>query len=410
MIVRLSCCVLLCFLMSGLAAGQDALTELKSFLSSEELSDAALKKLEESPLAKKELTREEAQEAVQLLWKARREFLARDRKAEVDAREIVIGDLKMPFWFKTFGEAPASGRRLFISMHGGGGAPAAVNDQQYENQKRLYQPEEGIYLVPRAPGNTWDLWHQGHVDQFFDRVITDMAVLENVDLDRVYIMGYSAGGDGVYQLAPRMADRLAAAAMMAGHPNESRPEGLRNIGFTLHMGANDGAYNRNTVAADWGKKLDALQKDDPDGYVHEVKLHEGKGHWMNLQDAVAVPWMSKFQRNPWPKKVVWVQDDVRHSRFYWLQVDEQEAKAGDEIVAEVKDEKIVVTKCSAKKLTLLLSDELVPLDKPLAISLPSGLAVPQAITRTVGTMARSLAERNDGRCIATATVTIEVAP
>ncbi len=410
MTVRLSCSVLLCFLMSGLAAGQDALTELKSFLSSEDLSDAALKKLEETPLAKKALTREEAQEAVQLLWKARREFLAGDRKAEVDAREIVIGDLKMPFWFKTFGEAPESGRRLFISMHGGGGAPAAVNDQQYENQKRLYQPEEGIYLVPRAPGNTWDLWHQGHVDQFFDRVITDMAVLENVDLDRVYIMGYSAGGDGVYQLAPRMADRLAAAAMMAGHPNESRPEGLRNIGFTLHMGANDGAYNRNTVAAEWGKKLDALQKDDPDGYVHEVKLHEGKGHWMNLQDAVAVPWMSKFQRNPWPKKVVWVQDDVRHSRFYWLQVDEQEAKAGDEIVAEVKDEKIVVTKCSAKKLTLLLSDELVPLDKPLTISLPSGLAVPQAITRTVGTMARSLAERNDGRCIATATVTIEVAP
>ena len=409
MIVRLSCSLLLCLLTLGSVSGQETLTELKSFLASGDLTDDALKKLEESPFASRALTAEEAKEAAQLVWKARQEFLAKDRKAEVEAREIVIGDLKMPFWFKTFGEAPATGRRLFISMHGGGGAPAAVNDQQYENQKRLYKPEEGIYLVPRAPGNTWDLWHQGHVDQFFDRLITDMAVLENVDLDHVYIMGYSAGGDGVYQLAPRMADRLAAAAMMAGHPNESRPEGLRNIGFTLHMGANDGAYNRNAVAAEWGKKLDALQKDDPEGYVHEVKLHEGKGHWMNLEDAVAVPWMSKFQRNPWPKKVVWVQDDVRHSRFYWLKVVEQEAKAGDEIVAEVKDGSIVVSKCSAKKLTLLLSDELVSLDKPLSITVPGGKVVSQEVRRTIGTMARSLAERNDGRCIASATVTMDVA-
>ncbi|MEM7298333.1 MAG: hypothetical protein AAF391_08720 [Bacteroidota bacterium] len=52
-------------------------------------------------------------------------------------------------------------------------------------------------------------------------------------------MGYSAGGDGVYQLAPRMADSLAAAAMMAGHPNDASPLGLRNIGFTLHMGGKD---------------------------------------------------------------------------------------------------------------------------------------------------------------------------
>ena len=69
----------------------------------------------------------------------------------------------------------------------------------------LYQPAEGIYLVPRAATNTWDLWHQAHIDQFFDRLITDMIVLENVNPDQVFIMGYSAGGDGVYQLAPRMA-------------------------------------------------------------------------------------------------------------------------------------------------------------------------------------------------------------
>ena len=70
--------------------------------------------------------------------------------------------------------------------------------------------------------------------------------------------------------------------------------GLRNLPFTIHMGANDGAYNRNKVAAEWGEKLKALREADPQGYEHLVKLHEGRGHWMNREDAEALPWMAKF--------------------------------------------------------------------------------------------------------------------
>jgi poly(3-hydroxybutyrate) depolymerase len=35
----------------------------------------------------------------------------------------------------------------------------------------------------------------------FARLIEDLIVLEDVNPDRVYLLGYSAGGDGVYQLA-----------------------------------------------------------------------------------------------------------------------------------------------------------------------------------------------------------------
>jgi len=45
-----------------------------------------------------------------------------------------------------------------------------------------------------------------------------------------------------------MADSLAAASMMAGHPNDASPLGLRNIGFTIHVGALDNGFNRNKVA------------------------------------------------------------------------------------------------------------------------------------------------------------------
>lgn len=386
----------------------DPVKNLEVWLTASPLSDSRLSELPAQDFAKELLTAEQAELAGQILWRARAEFLRADRKAEVEARELVIGDLKMPFWYRTFGEQPASGRRLFISMHGGGGAPAAVNDQQYENQKRLYQPAEGIYLVPRAATNTWDLWHQAHIDRFFDRLITDMIVLENVNPNQVFIMGYSAGGDGVYQLAPRMADQLAAAAMMAGHPNEARPEGLRNLPFTIHMGALDSAYGRNKVAADWGRRLTTLQEADPQGYVHSVTLHEGKGHWMNLEDKIAVPWMSEFVRQPWPARVIWVQDDVVHRRFYWLQVDPAAAKAGDQVIAEVAGDKIRISACSPANLTLLLSDRLLKLNNQITVELPDGSSQMLPVQRTLSVMANCLLERNDPNTMASASVSLSI--
>ena len=241
------------------------------------------------------------------------------------------GKLEMPFFYKTFGEKPEAGRSLWISLHGGGGAPKQVNDRQWENQKKLYTLDEGIYLAPRAPTNTWNLWHEAHIDRLFARLIEDLIVLEDVNPDRVYVLGYSAGGDGVYQIAPRMADRWAAAAMMAGHPNGVSLLSLRNVPFALQVGGNDAAYNRNKVGKEYGEQLDKLQKDDPKGYEHFVKIHEGKGHWMDREDKVALPWMAKFTRNPVPDRVVWKQTGTPHDRSYWLAVPPKEAK-GDSLV------------------------------------------------------------------------------
>lgn len=262
-----------------------------------------------------------------LLWQQHVERMRAERSVEMNAKEITLDGKKLRFDYKVFGDRPADGHSLYISMHGGGGAPAEVNDQQWENQKRLYEPVEGIYLAPRAATDTWDLWHQGHIDAMFDRLIVNLIALEGVNPDRIYLMGYSAGGDGVYQLAPRMADRWAAAAMMAGHPNDAKPDSLRNLPFTLHMGAEDAAYDRNKVAAQWGEWLKALAAADPGAYPHHVQLHEGKGHWMDREDAVAMPWMAKYARDLRPKRIVWQQDDVVHERFYWLKMEKPQSRA-----------------------------------------------------------------------------------
>ncbi|MBL9149880.1 MAG: dienelactone hydrolase family protein [Phycisphaerae bacterium] len=315
----------------------------------------------------------------------------------------------MKFFAKTFGDAPTGGRSLVISMHGGGGAPTQVNDQQWENQKRLYELKEGIYVAPRAPGDTWDLWHQGHIDGLFDRLIEDLVIVEDVNPDRVYIMGYSAGGDGVFQLAPRMADRFAAAAMMAGHPNETRPDGLRNLPFTLHMGGKDGAFKRNEVAAQWKTLLADLHAADPKGYVNEVVIHPGKGHWMDREDAVAIPWMAAHTRDLRPTKIVWLQDDVTHSRFYWLAVDDP--KARERIVVERDGQTIRVVEAPAeKRLRIRLDDSMLDLDKPVVVLQGEKELFRGNVERSPAVIDATLNERGDRQGIWTAEVAVTTLP
>ena len=118
-----------------------------------------------------------------------------------------------------------------------------------------------------------------------------------VNPDRVYLMGYSAGGDGVYQLAPRMADRFAAASMMAGHPNDASPLGLRNLPFMICMGGERRRLQAQRGGGRSGARSSTRwRQDDPGGYVHETHLVKGKGHWMDREDAAAVPWMAKRER------------------------------------------------------------------------------------------------------------------
>ncbi len=354
----------------------------------------------------KTLTRAEATAALNAAVKSIADRTRTERAAELKSGVLAIDGARMPIWATQFGAKSKDGTRpLWISMHGGGGAPAQVNDQQWDNQKHLYEPAEGVYVAPRAPSNEWNLWHQAPVDQLFDRLIEDLVICERVDPDRVYLMGYSAGGDGVYQLAPRMADRFAAASMMAGHPNDARPEGLRNLPFAIHVGGNDGAFDRNKVAAQWGVMLDALAQSDPGAYVHQVEVHAGKGHWMDREDASAVPWMAKYTRNARPQKVVWVQDDVTHPRFYWLAVDEP--KQGQRIVAERQGQEInILDAPPALALRILLDDAMLDLDKDVRVTQQGKELFVGRVPRSKAVIERTLQDRYDPKAAFTAEVKV----
>ncbi|NKI28464.1 alpha/beta hydrolase [Arenibacter sp. 6A1] len=366
-IIKLGSFTLLLLICSSVNA---QITELRNWLN---LDPKSRPQLETLSFSKEGLSENDAQIVRNLLIEDKQLKILETYNAQWDNRLLEYGSYKMPFYYKKFGEEPSDGRSLFISLHGGGGTMAAVNDQQYTNQQNLYDTTmnslEGIYLAPRAPTNTWNLWHQTHIDEFLNIIIQLAVIKENVNPNKVYILGFSAGGDGLYQLAPRMADRWAAASMMAGHPNDASPLGLRNTPFAIHVGALDTAYERSDIAKQWGTILDDLQANDPQGYIHDVQIHAGLGHWMNLQDAVSLPWMADFRRNPIPKKVMWLQDDRHHTSFYWLQVPENLTTTGGKILAEYNSSsnEINVIENYSDTLNLLINDNMLNLDKPITI-------------------------------------------
>lgn len=357
------------------------------------------------PALDRPLNRAEAEQAAALLAAARLRDVAAAEREAVAAKAITIGDRTLRWESRQFGNALFGKRSLWISMHGGGNAAPAVNDRQWRNQIKLYEPTEGIYLAPRAPTDTWNLWHEAHIDPLFQRLIDAQVAINGVDPDRVYLLGYSAGGDGVWQLAPRMADRFAAASMMAGHPNEAGVASLRNLPFGIFMGGADAAYDRNRIAAEKSAELGRLRAADPDGYVSMTRIYPGLPHWMDRKDAEALPWMAGFTRNPWPRRIVWVQDDVTHDRFYWLHIpDAAAAKAGDRIDAVVAGQTITLTGTVPAGTIVRLSDRLVDLDKPVRVVVNGRKAFAGKVPRTAAAIVTSLEERLDPASAATALV------
>ena len=353
----------------------------------------------------------ETQKRVVAQWtQHQRALLAPILSLPDSAKAVRSSRATMPFWYTVYGKVPFGERSLWISLHGGGGVPQEVNNGQWNNQKRLYQPEEGVYVAPRAPWNAWNMWCQEPIDELYEQLIRLMVCCEGVHPDKVYLMGYSAGGDGVWREAPRLADHWAAASMMAGHPGDVSLVNLRNLPFMIWCGANDAAYNRNVLCAERGVEMDSLERNCPDGYRHRTYIMAGKGHWMDREDRAALPWMNQYVRNPYPHAVVWQQEEVVRPAFYWLEAPNDELQRGRRVDISIQDNTILLTRCDYTSLTLWLNDYLVDLDRKVTVKYEGRTLFRGRLPRTEENMQASLEQRGDPRYCFPARLTLRIAP
>src|SRR5690606_10357923 len=137
-------------------------------------------------------------------------------------------------------------------------------------------------------------------------------------------------------------------------------------------------------------------KNDPEGYVHDVQIHEGLGHWMERRDTAAIEWMAQFDRNPYPEKIVWNQNGKIHSRFYWLGLPGESNENKAVLIVSRNGQNIHIERAyHVKKLHIYLNDEMVDLNRKVRVHHNGSVIYDDIPERTILTIWESLSGRND---------------
>lgn len=346
---------------------------------------------------------------------------------------VTVKNRKMKVETKVTGKMPEGGYPIFIVLHGGGSDPTGeMNESQWSGMAGRYiNGGAGIFVSCRAIEDTWNCHSVDGAFAFYDRILEDAVLFLNGNPNKAYVVGYSAGGDGVYQIAPRMADRFAAANMTAGHPNGISPINLYHTPMFLQVGELDSAYGRNTETVKYSQQLDQLQNDAGDGYIHGVFVHVNKEHgvvgdnarqkqtvvddtaaWLKAGGASgvggtqsvlthAVALMTRYTRDPVPTRVIWdLSTRTPAARgvnsFYWLSAPVSVKSGVLDISYDKTANAVTVNRCTVKagKITVYLNEDMVDFSRPLTF-VCGGKTSTVTLTPKQSVMEKTLQERGD---------------
>jgi dienelactone hydrolase len=359
------------------------------------------------------------------------------RLQETENKSMIYGEAEMKYTVSVIGEPGENGYPVYIALHGGGGTAKEFNDSQWNHMQIYYRDsvECGIYIATRGVRDTWNTHFNDESYPLYERLLANLSVYENIDTNRVYLMGYSAGGDGVYQISPRLADRFAAVNMSAGHPNGVNLTNLYNTPISLQCGENDISFSRHQETARSANRLAELAEkyksaDAPEGYIHTVFLHVGKGHgvrdnqaqrvpqaiirnldeWLQGAEPVAeetntnaVDFVNRFTRNPLPERVIWDlsvrSPESASETFYWLRADESIREGVVIVNYDKASNTFRVEKNTAKgDVRIMLNDEMVDLFSHVTVVSDSG-TTSCTVTPDIGYMKKTISEKWDKNMI-----------
>ena len=331
-------------------------------------------------------------------------------KQDYDAKQVRFEKHLSAYTVKTVGTRPTNGWALFIAMHGGGGAPKELNDSQWRHMQIYYKdhPEAGgyLYVALRAPNDSWNGFYDVYVYPLIANLIGQLTLFGDVDVNKVFIMGYSHGGYGAYAIGPKMPDRFAAihASAAAATDGETTAKTLRNTIFTVMVGEKDtmfGRYDRNKKFA---AEIEQLRGDRGDIYPVRVEIKDGFGHG-GLPDRDKIAEMYPAVRNPMPRELSWLMTDKVITDFFWLRVEKPSKK--QDILASCRDNRFVVTANSnVVAVTVLFDSRLVDFTKPVQVEL-NGATTSHTFTPSLKTLAETIMRRADPELAFTASFDVK---
>ncbi len=336
-----------------------------------------------------------------LAWNAYRKGAALDEmQPDHKAGKVVSGKYVSPYVVRPVGKMPEGGWPLVIAMHGGGNAPKQVNDSQWRIMQRYYKDHPGdggyLYLALRAPTDAWNGFYTGYVYPLVARLIRQMLVCEEVNPDKVFLIGYSHGGYGAFAIGPKMADRFAAVHSSAAAPTdgESSPKNLLNTPFTFMIGDRDLAFGRLKRCLAFDQAIKDLRGDRKDAYPVRLLLKKGFGH-TGLPDRDHLSTMLPTVRTPIPDSIVWESTDSVVRRFAWLENPEPAKK--QMVDATRKGNRFEIKLTGIESLNLYLDDRMVDYRKPVVIEVNGKIVLERSPSPSLSVLCQTLQERGDPR-------------
>lgn len=183
-----------------------------------------------------------------------------------ETREIVVdGTARSYILFVPSSRGDAQPAPLVLNHHGF--TQTAGQQRTLSGFDETAEREGIVVAYPDAGDRAWDFTDSGDVE-YVDALIDDVAASTCVDLDRVYAIGMSQGGDFSTLLACRLPDRIVAIASIAVLHHHGPPvcQSPAPIPILTVVGTADTIYS-----IDEGLTLDVDDGDAPGPLDQETK-------------------------------------------------------------------------------------------------------------------------------------------
>lgn len=225
----------------------------------------------------------------------------------------LIDEDPMPFYlFVKKGQTSPQRKPLLINLHGSG--PKSSEFSTALSLSKVYADAPSVYFVPQIPNERRYRWWFQPVQNAWEKLFRLAMISDEIDPNKIYVLGISEGGYGSQRLGAYYADYLAGAGPMAGgEPLKNAPPlNYRNIAFSFHTGEYDTGFGRNKLTALASATFDSLATKYPGDFIHNIVLQKDRGHGIDY--TLTTPWLVAHKRRVSPKHISWVYFPM-HGRY-----------------------------------------------------------------------------------------------
>lgn len=225
----------------------------------------------------------------------------------------LIDEDPMPFYYiKKEGDINLKHKPLFLNIHGSG--PKVMEFPTTLKLSKSYNDAPSIYFIPQIPSERRYRWWFQPIQNAWEKLFRLAMLNDEIDVNRIHIIGISEGGYGSQRLGAYYADYLAGVGPMAGgEPLKNAPPlNYRHVAFSFHTGEHDRMFGRNELTTLAGTVLDSLATVYPGEFIHNVVIQKDKGHAVDY--SLTTPWLIDFKRNATPMNISWVHFPM-HNRY-----------------------------------------------------------------------------------------------